>query len=228
VTRETALQLLIKVGFTAIFIGYLLVWLPQPVVGLSFIGAEIGEWVKFLPQVRSGEIVPGRNLFYLPPIALGLMMILWTAGWQNRRWQTWGLRGMAVLVALLAFPALEAIRFEPAGEWLLRLLLVILVFVVAILFPLTKRLPRDAVMCGSWLVIMLLGLLGLLLPTWAFLAMRPAISGLFRGEVGIGAGVWMNAAGHLAVLSASVLALYGQLRAKRPPVQAPVKIGSSG
>jgi hypothetical protein len=228
VTRETALQLLIKVGFTAIFIGYLLVWLPQPVAGLSFIGVEIGEWVKFLPQVRSGEIVPGRDLFYLPPITLGLMMILWTAGWPNRRWQTWVMRALAVLVALLAFPALEAIRFEPAGEWLLRLLLAAFVFVVAMLFPLTGWLPRDAVIRGSWLVIMLLGLLGLLLPTWVFLAMRPAISELFRGEVGIGAGVWMNAAGHLAVLFASALALYGQLRAKRPRVHPPAEIGNSG
>jgi len=51
---EASLQILIKAGFTAILLGYLLVWLPHEAAGLSFIGIELGEWVKFLPQVRSG------------------------------------------------------------------------------------------------------------------------------------------------------------------------------
>lgn len=209
-TRQTTPQLLTKIGFTAIFIGYLLVWLPQPLAGLSFIGVEIGEWVKFLPKVQSGEIVPGRNLFYLPPITLALMMILWTAGWSNRRWRTWALRGLAVLVSLLAFPALEAIRHEPVSEWLLRLLLVTLVFLVALLFPLGERFSATTVSRISWLAIVLLAVLGLILPTWAYLAVRPAVSELFRSEVGIGLGVWLNAAGHLAVLGAGILVLIGQ------------------
>jgi hypothetical protein len=78
-------------AFTMILAGYLMVWLPQPVVGLSLMGLEMGEWVKFLPQVQAGSL-PDRNLFYLPPITLSLMMIIWTAGWPNRRWQTWAAR----------------------------------------------------------------------------------------------------------------------------------------
>ena len=203
------LQTLAKAGFTAILIGYLMVWLPQPVVGLSFTGVELGEWVKFLPEVRAGEIAPGRNLFYLPPITLALMMILWSAGWSGRRWQTWALRGLAVLVALLAFPALEALRFEPVGEWILRLGLVTLVVIMAILSSATDGLVKEPLVRGSWIGIVLLALIGLLLPTWAYLSVRPVVSNLFRGEVGIGAGVWLNAAGHLALLAASTLALFG-------------------
>lgn len=225
--RETTPQLLIKIGFTAIFVGYLLVWLPQPLAGLSFIGVEIGEWVKFLPEVRSGEVGSDRNLFYLPPLTLALMMILWTVGWSNRRWQTWCLRGLAVLVSLLAFPALEAIRYEPAGEWLLRLLLVTLVFASAILVPLTERLPEATALRGAWLAIMLLGLLGLILPTWAYLAVRPAVSELFRSEVGIGPGVWLNAAGHLAVLVAGASVLVRELRNSRHQVHTSAEIGGS-
>jgi hypothetical protein len=220
-------QTLMKVGFTAIFVGYLMVWLPQPVVGLSFIGVEVGEWVKFLPQVRSGEIVPGRILFYLPPVTLALMMILWTVDWSGRRWQTWALRGLAILVALIAFPALEAIRYEPAGEWLLRVLLAAVVLVSAILFSLTGRLPKEYVIRGSWLAIMLLGLLGLMLPTWAYLAVRPVVSELFRGEVGIGLGVWLNAAGHLAVLLAGAFVLYNLLENTRHRVHGSADIGNA-
>ncbi|MBK7179447.1 MAG: hypothetical protein IPH82_20095 [Chloroflexi bacterium] len=38
---------LIALGLTAVFVGYLAVWLPGPAVGLQFLGVELGEWVKF-------------------------------------------------------------------------------------------------------------------------------------------------------------------------------------
>lgn len=225
--RVTTAQLLIRIGFTAIFVGYLMVWLPQPLAGLSFIGIEIGEWVKFLPPVRSGEIGPERNLFYLPPIILALMMILWTARWSNRRWQTWVMRGLAVLVAMLAFPALEAIRYEPISEWLLRLLLLALVFVSAIVLLLTERLPEVTTGRAAWFAIMFLGLLGLVLPTWAYLAIRPAVSELFRGEVGVGPGVWLNAAGHLAAVVAGALVLIRPPDEEQRQIDASQHIGDS-
>lgn len=188
---------LCRLAFTAILLGYLLVWLPQPVAGLSFIGLEMGEWVKFLPQVQSGEILPGRNLFYLPPITLGLMMALWTANWPNRRWQTWLARGLAVLVSALAFPAIEAIRYEPATEWWLRLALVGLVALVAVTIGFWSR--RLLQLSGP--LMLLLGLIGAVLPTWAYLAVQPVISQLFSRPVDVGPGLWLNLGGHLMVVS---------------------------
>lgn len=199
-TRDYLAESLLKLGFTAILLGYLLVWLPQPVVGLSFIGLELGEWVKFLPQVRSGEIIADRNLFYLPPITLSLMMILWTANWPNRRWQTWVMRGLALLVALLAFPAIEAIRDEPADQWLLRIGLIGGIVFVAFLIPLLRRLPSRKLKILSWSGICLLALLGLALPIWAYLSFLPAISELIGQKVGIGPGVWLNIGGNLSVV----------------------------
>ena len=190
-------QILIPVGFTAILVAYFLIWLPQPVVGLSFIGLEMGEWVKFLPQVRSGEIIASRNYFYIPPITLGMMMIAWTVTWPNKRWQTWIVRGLAVAVAFLAFPSIEAILDELASEWLLRLILVMLVLLLAVLSPLFKRLPPGILIKGSWILILLLGLIGAIFPTWAYLAVRGPVGDLLRLAVGIGPGVWLNAAGHI-------------------------------
>ena len=65
-------QYFITAGFTVALAGYFMVWLPQPAAGLSFIGLDIGEWIKFLPQVQSGEAGINRNAFYLPPITLSL------------------------------------------------------------------------------------------------------------------------------------------------------------
>jgi hypothetical protein len=186
---------LFSVAATAVLLAYFLPWLPHPAVGLRLIGLEMGEWVKFLPQVQSGEVAAGRNLFYLPPITLGLMLALWTAGWPNGRWQTWVMRGLAVFVSLLAFPALEAIRDEPSGEWLLRLLLIAGVALVAVLSGLGGRLPARL----PWLLIFLLALPGAALPTWAYLAVRPVIADWLRAPIGIGPGVWLNLLGHLGL-----------------------------
>lgn len=199
-TRDYLAETLLKLGFTAILLAYLLVWLPQPIVGLSFIGLELGEWVKFIPQVRSGEIAADRNLFYIPPITLSLMMILWTASWPNRRWQTWLMRALALLVAFLAFPAVEAILDEPADQWLLRIGLIGGVVVVALFIPLLRHLPENKVEMLTWSGICLLALVGLALPTWAYLSFMPVISDLIGQNVGIGPGVWLNIGGNLAVV----------------------------
>lgn len=202
------------VGFTLILLGYLMVWLPQPVNGLSFIGLEVGEWVKFLPQVKSGEIVPGRNLFYLPPITLGLMILMWTVEWPERRWRTWLMRAVAVLVTFLAFPSIEVILNEPEDQWLLRILLIGAVSGVMLLVPILKRGNINRTSTAARLLIVVLGLAGVIFPTWAYLALRPVVGELFRSSVGFGPGLWMNSIGHLIAVIAA-LSLLNVARQKR-------------
>jgi hypothetical protein len=203
-SRDQLVLLLYEIGFTLILVGYLMVWLPQPVAGLSFIGLEMGEWVKFLPQVRSGEIPASRNFFYLPPVVLGLMLALWTTGWPNSRWRTWVMRLVAIIVAMLAFPAVEAMLEEGLDQWLGRVLMILLVAVVAALIPLLDRLPGDSGLRVARIMILALAAAGIILPTWAYLEIRPAVAQLLEGEVGIGPGVWLNGAGFLLVAIAAV------------------------
>lgn len=183
-------QILLYLSFTAILLGYWLVWLPGPVAGLQLIGLEMGEWVKFLPEVRAGQINAGRDLFYLPPILLGLLIALITITWPNQ-WQTWLVRLLAVAVAWLAFPSLDAIRFEPRSEWLLRLVLVGGVVLVAV----GSYWLRGKFAAALPLLLTVLALAGAILPTWAYLALRPAIINALARDVGIGPGVWLNGVG---------------------------------
>jgi hypothetical protein len=193
-SRETQLFL----AFTLIVVGFFMVWLPHRVAGLSFIGLEMGEQAKFLPQVQSGEILPGRSLFYLPPVTAGLMLALLTAYWPNSRWQTWVARALAVALSFLAFPALEALGSEPA-EWLWRVLMIALVLVTvgAVALPGDRLRPLSRLL---WSFMVLVAVAGALLPTWVYLAVRPAFAELLREPVGIGPGVWFNLAGHLLAL----------------------------
>ena len=183
-------QTILYASLTAILLAYWLVWLPGPVAGLQLIGLEMGEWVKFLPEVRAGQISTGRDLFYLPPILLGLLVALVTVGWPNR-WQTWFVRLVAIAVSWLAFPSLDAIRFEPRSEWLLRLVLVGMVVLVAVA---TYGL-RGKIAAALPPLLAVIALAGAILPTWAYLAMRPAIINALARPVGFGPGFWLNGLG---------------------------------
>jgi hypothetical protein len=192
---------LLALGLTAIFIGYFLVWLPGPGAGLSLIGVELGEWIKFL------GVGAQRNWFYAPPIVLGLLLALWTATWPNRRARTWLARGLAVTVALLAFPAVAAITSEPRSEWLLRLGLIGAVATAAALATLPAA--RGGPAAWVWAVMAAVAVIGAVGPTWHYLAMRPIVTAALRQPIGIGAGVWLNALGCLLVAAVCL----GQLRA---------------
>lgn len=193
-------------GLTAILIGYFMVWLPGPAAGLQLIGIEIGEWIKFL------GVGNRRDWFYLPPIVLGLTLALLAATWPNRRPATWLARAVAVAVALLAFPAVAAIQLEPRGEWLARVVWIGAVLVVAALSALVAA--RQPNVRWPWLLIGVVALVGLLLPTVQYWAVRPMAEAIMRRPLGIGPGVWLNAAGSLMVAGAAFL----EWRARRLPV----------
>jgi len=179
-----------------------MVWLPHEAAGLSFIGLEMGEQAKFLPQVRSGEIVPDRSLFYVPPVSVGIILVLVSSQWPAGRPQTWVARALGPLISLLAFPALEALGTE-AAEWLWRVLMISLVFALAILSPLLSRIPKRVL----WLLIGAAALLGALLPSWVFLAVREAFTRLLGQPIGVGAGLWLNLSGQLLAASVALAEL---------------------
>lgn len=178
------------IGGTAVFVAYLIVWLPGPAAGLRFLGVELGEWIKFLGVGLS------RNLFYLPPITLGLGLALWSAAWPRRGWRPWALRATAVLASALSFPAIEAILYEPASQWVYRLLLIGLVGGVAVG-------SHWAPARWAWRLLAVVGVMGLALPLWGYLMVRPIVADVLGETVGVGPGVWLNGAGHLLWIGVS-------------------------
>ena len=190
-------------GLTAVFVGYFAVWLPHSAAGLSFIGLEMGEQAKFLPQIRSGEIVPGRSLFYLPPITLALSLIFLSASWTNRKWQTWVIRGIGAGISLLALPAVEAVGTE-AAEWLWRVLMIIFVLLALAVSSLFHW-PQGNTM---WLSLALVALVGAILPAWVFLEVRQAFGVLLPQTPGYGLGFLLNLAGHILVALVSLFELW--------------------
>lgn len=207
--RQRLIPVLYAAGLALGVLAYLLVWIPNDAVALRLTGVEVGEWIKFLPQVRSGQAPVSRNLFYLPPITLGSAMMLVTAGWPNRR-QTWLLRGVALLVSLLAFPQLEVIRDEPSPEWRLRLGLVAAVALLAGAAALARRRPGWV----AWLIVVV-AVVGGVVPGYAYQVTRPVIAAALDAPVGIGPGVWLNGAAHAVIALAALLDVTARRRAVR-------------
>lgn len=208
-TRSQPSAILAPLAFTLIIVGYLTVWLPHPTAGLTLLGIELGEWLQFLPEVAYGQAPVSRNLFYLPPITLGLSIALLTVYWPSR-WQTWLMRLLAIAAAWMAFPPIPVILQQDPSKWRLRLGAIVLVIVVAAFGGWLKRLP-------SWLIaidIIALGIAGAIIPTYAFLAMRPILSHWYASAINIGPGVYLTALGHL------LLILVGITQLRNRPLQA--------
>jgi hypothetical protein len=56
-------------------------------------------------------------------------------------------------------------------------------------------------------LLLVLAVVGLVLPSWAYLAVRPVIAELFRTDVGIGPGLLLHIAGNLLVVVTGLLSL---------------------
>ncbi len=161
----------------------------------------MGEWTKFFGLgVR-------RNWFYLPPLTLSLMLLFFTVGWQNGRYQTWLFRGVAVAVALLAFPALEDLTGPSRSEYLFRVAGIGLAIVIAGLLMVVNEQKRPWLQTAGWVFIGAAALVGLVWPTLIYWDVRPYASGLMGVTLGYGPGFWLNLVGHTAVLGLAGLQL---------------------
>lgn len=205
--KSGKVQSAIFVALTAVFIAYFLIWLPGPAAGLQLMGLETGEWVKFMGMGTR------RNLFYLPPITLALTMQLLTGFWPNKRWQTWFMRGVAVAVSLLAFPAIEDISGSTQSEYLSRLAAIGVVGLMGLAAAIACRYRANRWVQRALLGGMaLLGLLGFYLPLSAYLEVQPVVSAWMGRPIGIGIGVWLNSAGQLGITAVSLFALWKSFR----------------
>jgi hypothetical protein len=188
-------QSLLILGFTAVFVGYLSVWLHGPGVGLTFLGVEMGEWFKFL------GLGARRDLFYLPPIILGLMLSVWTWTWPEKDgfdWHAWTVRGLGVLVSLLTFPAIEDISGPVREQYLLRVVLIGLVLGAALVTGFWR--PNRGWRRLPWLLLAGLGLSGALLPTWLYVQVQPFLSDILGVSVNAGLGFWLNILGNTLIV----------------------------
>lgn len=183
-------------------IGYFGAWLPHRAAGLVITGLDLAEYVKFIPQVASGQIALRREIFYLPLLAASL-----SAGWlATRRELPRGIRAGFWLAAIPLALAMLPPAWSPGRlrlpEFRLQLAAIVLCLANLLLLPLLRHLPNR-------LVLALIALLSVasLAAAWGYLQVRPAIVELYRADLALGWGFWAHLAGQFATALLAVVEL---------------------
>jgi hypothetical protein len=198
-------QLLIFATLVALA-GYFGPWVPHRAAGLVVTGLDLAEYVKFLPEVNSGQIRVERILFYLPLFVASLTAGL-LAG--RRNFPIW----VRVLLALAAIPIALAMLppawkpsdlFTPEYRWqALAIAVCVAVALPGVAF--TRYLPSRIIL----LMIAVTAVTAAVLPANSFLQIHPAITAVYHQPLHLGWGFWATLIGNLSV---AVIAIAETLR----------------
>lgn len=196
---------LLPLGALLILAGYFGPWVPHRVAGLVVTGLDLGEYVKFLPVVRGGQVALWREGFYLPLVTVSLALSL--AAFRPRWRYSWPMRGVLLAVAGIAAlnllpPAWDQSTFSnPEFRHQIQALVVCLG--AAVVSPLLALLP-------CWFsagVVLLLSGAALWFPLRDFLRVLPTIRELYHQPLAIGWGMYVMAAGLLLLMAAALMSL---------------------
>lgn len=201
-TNSLFAQYLLLAGALITLVGYFAPWVNHQAAGLAILGLDLGEYVKFLVPVRDGAIWVWREGFYLPLLTVSLALSLF-AFRPEMRWALW-LRILALGVAIGAALNMLPPAWTPAllrtPEFRLQSLWIVLALCAILVSPLFALLPR-------WLaqaVVVAAALASLVLCTWMFFAILPAIEALYNHPIAAAWGVWLTCGG-LILLAAGAL-----------------------
>lgn len=187
-------------------VGYFGPWVNHRVAGLVIMGLDLGEYVKFLPEVRNGQITLWREGFYLPLAAVSLTFSLHV--FRKQLAYHWLLRAFLVALAIIAAlnmlpPAWTPDRLvTPEFRWQTAMMLICLAAVA--ISPFLALIPPRI---SAALVVVLSGL-ALWFPIHDFLSVLPLISGLYRHALQPGWGMMVMAGGLLVIAGAGIWCEY--------------------
>jgi hypothetical protein len=185
--RCVLILLAIAVGLA----GYYGPWLMHRAAGLVVIGLDLAEYVKFVPQVISGQIALQREVFYLPLMAGSIAASLLASRRWLPLWSRWALAFLAAPLALAMLPPAWSPAVLRLGEFRIQVLAIGVCLALIPGIMITRYLPDRLVLIS----IAFLSLMSALGPTWAFLQARPAIAQVYRRPAPLGWGFWLNLVG---------------------------------
>jgi len=177
------LRLLLWLALFLIGAGYFGPWVWHKAAGLILSADDLGEWIKFLPVWKSGQLPVTRELFYLPiwltSIGLGLM-----AG-RIKAWP-WKMAVLAaslvlVLTPLPKYPELLSAYREP--EFMPTFWATMVALLLSVIFTFCGSQLSDRVEAILWIVI---GVSAALFAPWMFGRAMPDIDRLYHYSIGWG------------------------------------------
>ena len=196
--RPTIMQWLLLVGTLLTLTGYWGPWVGHPVAGLVITGLDLGEYVKFLPPVRDGQITVWRPGFYAPLVTVSAAALL--AAYRRAFAFRWWQRGLLLLITIAAALNLVPPAWTPARllepEFRVQTASLVALLLGVALAPFLALLPRTLVS----LLVIGLGVIGLVAPTYGFFQVLPEIETLYRQPLAPAWGLWLYLAGLILII----------------------------
>jgi hypothetical protein len=189
---------LLLLGTAGAFFGYVGPFVDHRVAGLAILGLDLGEYVKFLPQVRSGVTPLWREGFYLPLVAVSLTLSL--CAWRPEFWWRPRFLGWAMIALQVGGSSAAALNLLPPAwtplrmltpEFQLQAFTIALCLAAVVLGPFLALLPRLV----TGLIILLLAGAAAVVPVAQFLRVLPEIGGLYNQALVPGWGTYLMVGG---------------------------------
>ncbi len=198
---------ILLLGLFLLTLGYWGPWVWANAAGLRILGLDLAEYVKFVAEVRSGQIRLQREVFYLPLLALSLSLSLLAQRPEFRL--PAGLRWLLNLLAIPAALALLPPAWTPGllrtPEFVKQTAAIGLCVALALLaWPLLRRLPAPA----ATILVALLAAAAIVLPIAAFQQLRPALDAIYGRPITTGRGPALTALGLTLIALAPLTAIY--------------------
>jgi hypothetical protein len=189
-------------------------WVDGRGPGLTLLGVDLAEYVKFLPAVRSGALPVYRQLFYLPLFTLSIGLSL--AAFISAPWLRRSLRLILAIAAIPCALALLPPAWSPAtfGQaefqpqlWMLALALALALSSLTApwLRPLPVAWTRRIRQAPAYFLA-LLALTATAIPLWQWLRVQPAIESVYHQPLHLGWGGWSLLIGGIVLAAGAVLA----------------------
>lgn len=187
-------------------------WVVHPSPGLTLLGIDLPEYVKFLPAVRSGQLMLTREVFYWPLVvlAVGLNLLALVNQGQWPRWLRVGLALASIPCALaLLPPAWSPITFSQA-EYRLQVTAIAALLLLAAVTLVTVWRQKPTIPAARWLhvtagsVFVVCALVAAVpLVTWQHI--QPEIAIVYHHPLHLGWGGWSLLIGALYLALGGIL-----------------------
>jgi len=173
--------------------GAFLPWIWHESVALQLTGPGLAEFVKFLPQIRTGQVAIER-LFFLLPLFLAMLALPLFAVNQALRlpsWLGWLMRLAVIPLALAGLSPVWTPAILIAPEFRLQTLLAFTAIGLSLAAPLLKNLPLKPLV----ILLIIAVLAALILPYWQFSLVQADVAEAYDQPVSLSWGWWLTVGG---------------------------------
>lgn len=197
-SRLAVVRALLPLAWALAATGYYGPWIGHGTAALTLSGADMAEFVKFLPGVLDGSLDVIRQLYYLPPLAVVVSIAFLIAA--ERLAYPRPFRVLALLLSLPLSLQLLPPAWSPASlvspEFRLQTIALGVCWLLLAASWLLGRLPAWF----SGLVTAGLALAAAALPAWQLWVAKPAIDAVYGSAPSLGWGFFLCLAG-LAIVA---------------------------